>query len=41
MFIVCKDRCYMLLTAFKALEHMASENVEEHYNGWKPIVKRI
>ena len=37
MFIVCKDRGYVLLTAFQALKYFAKESVEEYYNGWKPI----
>jgi hypothetical protein len=37
MFIVHRDRGYVLLTAFQALKHFAKESVEEHYNGWKPI----
>jgi hypothetical protein len=37
MFIVPKDSRYVLLTAFQALEHLAMETVEEHYNGWKLV----
>lgn len=38
MFIVSKDRGYVLLTAFQALKYFAMESVEEHYNGWKLVV---
>jgi hypothetical protein len=37
MFIVPKDRGYVLLSAFQALKHFAMETKEEYYNGWKPI----
>ena len=38
MFIVSKDRSYVLLTASQALKYFEKENVEEHYNGWKLVV---
>ncbi len=38
MFIVSKDKSYVLLTAFQALQHFAMESIEEHYNGWKPVI---
>ena len=38
MFIVPKDRGYVLLSAFQALKHFAMESAEEHFAGWKLIL---